>query len=97
MSLVETVKPSEDIAFRSQKTRLLLKVTLLRKLHEAAQKELIRATQIADQLTIDTSCAGVGDWPEDGCSESLAEGDEEVEGQGDIVSEDLLLHSGMEA
>ena len=34
---------------------------------------------------------------EDSCSESLAEGDEEVEGQGDIVSEDLLLHSGMEA
>ena len=51
----------------------------------------------ADQLNIDTSCAGVGDSPEDGCSESLAEGDEEVEGQGDIVSEDLLLHSGMEA
>jgi hypothetical protein len=97
MSLVETAKPSEGIALRSQKTRLLLKVTLLRKVHEAAQKELIRATQIADQLNIDTSCAGVGDSPEDGCSESLAEDDEEVEGQGDIVSEHLLLHSGMEA
>ena len=97
MSLVEPAKSSEGIALRSQKTRLPLKVTLLRKLHEAAQKELIRATQIADQLNIDTSCAGVGDWPEDDCSESVAEGGEEVEGQGDIVSEDLLLHSGMEA
>ena len=97
MSLVETAKSSEDIALRARKTMLLLKVTLLRKLHEAAQKELIRATQIVDQLHIDTSCVGVGDSPEDGCSESLAEGGEEVEGQGDMVSEDLLLHSGMEA
>ena len=97
MSLAEMAKPSEDIALRARKTMLLLKVTLLRKLHESAQKEPIRCYEIVDKLNIDTFSGGAGDSHDDGCWKSLAEGGDEVDMQGDPVSEDLLLDSGMEA